>query len=304
MTEPFARLERSLRDGPPDEGGYRVSRRELEIGIGGRQGDGISQLQRVIPSPRARRIQPVSRQLPIAGILLVAITVGGFALANRNNLPNVSGPVSSGTPGPTQTSSATETPSPTPSSGPKSSTSDAPGPSAVPIPPLTKTFVSPRNGFSIRYPTDWTATPATQSWPPDTFTQLGNHQLDELKLDAVARIVIASQRLGARQTPDEWVASWFPPFLGSKACPNASALAASPRIAIDGQVGYLDIAGCPMDVDLTISSPDNEFEAFVFSADRVYQITFDGDVDLAYFRALLDTMTLDPASAIDPPNPS
>ena len=43
------------------------------------------------------------------------------------------------------------------------------------------------------------------------------------------------------------------------------------------------------------------FNAFVFAGDRVYQITLDGEVDLAYFEALLATMKLDPASAIDPP---
>jgi hypothetical protein len=299
MTEPFARLERSLREGPPDESGYRVSRRELEIGIGAHQGTGITAVQRVIPMPRSRRVQPVGRQLPVAAVLLVAIAIGGVALATRSNLPNVSGPVTAGTPVPTRSPSASQTPTSTPAPAPSISTQ--PGGSAVPIPPLTNTFVSTRNGFSIRYPADSTATPATQSWPPDTFTQLGNHQLDELMLSGTARMAIASQRLSVGQTPEEWVASWFPPFKGSGNCPNASVLAASPRIPIDGQSGYLDIAGCPMDADLTISTPDTKFEAFVFSADRVYQITFDGNVDLAYFEALLATMQLDPSSAIDPP---
>ena len=299
MTEPFARLERSLRDGPPDESGYRVSRRELEIEIGARQGTGIHEVQRVIPLPRTRLVQPVARQLPVAALFLVVIAVGAFALATRGNLANVSGPFASGTPVPNRTASASETSTPTPD--PEASISTQPGVSAVSIPALTETFVSTRNGFSIRYPADWTATPATQSWPADTFTQLGNHQLDELMLDGTARIAIASQALGVGQTPEEWVASWFPPFKGSADCPNASTLAASPRIPIDGQSGYLDIAGCPMDADITISSPDNKFEAFVFSADRVYQITFDGNVDLAYFEALLATIQLDPASAVDPP---
>ena len=298
MTEPFARLERSLRDGPPDESGYRVSRRELEIEIGARQGSGITDVQPVIPMPRTRRVQPVMHQLQVAAVLLVAIAIGAVGFSIRNQ-PSVSGPFASGTPTPTRTATASGTPRPTP--GPELSISPQPAVAAIPVPPLTQTFVSTRNGFSIRYPAGWTATRATESWPLDTFTQLGNHQLDELTLDGTARIAIASQRLSAGQTRDAWVASWFPPFKSSADCPNASVLASSPRIPIDGESGYLDVAGCPMDADITISSPDSKFEAFVFSADRVYQITLDGNVDLGYFEALLATMTLDPGSAIDPP---
>lgn len=44
--------------------------------------------------------------------------------------------------------------------------------------------------------------------------------------------------------------------------------------------------------------------AFAFAGDRVYQITLDGDVDKPYFEALLATIKLDPASALDPPGPS
>jgi hypothetical protein len=39
----------------------------------------------------------------------------------------------------------------------------------------------------------------------------------------------------------------------------------------------------------------------VFAADRVYRIGLDGAVDLGYFEAILATLHLDPASAIDPP---
>ncbi len=212
---------------------------------------------------------------------------------------NVTGPPASGTPSSSESPTASPTPGPTASSTPVPSAGDQPSESAIPIPALTKTFVSPRNGFSIKFPAEWTATAATASWPPDTFTQLGNPALDELKLAGKARLVIASQRLGAGQTEEEWVAAFFRPFEGGVSCANASDLATSPRLPIDGRSGYLDLAGCPISSDAVISERDVVFDAFVFAADRVYQITLDGDVDLAYFEAFLATLKLDPASAID-----
>lgn len=300
MTDPFSTLERSLRDGPPDESGYRVSRRELEIGIGARTVDGITPVQTVVPTLRARRVLSLSPRTPIVALLVAVIAVGAVLLATRNSQPVV-GPPASSTPAPGETSTASQTPSPAASSSAGPPASALPGESAIPVPPLTQTFMSTRNGFSIQYPAGWTATPATESWPPDTYTQFGSPTLDELKLAGQARLIVASQRLGAGQTEAQWVAAYFRPFAGGDACPNASELATSPRLPIDGHSGYLDIAGCPASSnDPAISSRDVVFESFVFSADRVYQVTLDGDVDLAYFEALLATLKLDPASAIDP----
>jgi hypothetical protein len=301
MTEPFSRLERSLRDGPPDETGYRARRRDLEIGMGARQADGITPLQRVIRVPRVRHASTWSLQLPIAVLLVSVIAVGGVVLATRNNQSITIGPPPSSMPGPSHTSTPTRTPGPTASSSPTPVASIQPSKSTIPVPPLTKTFVSARNGFSIDYPADWTATPATQSWPSDTFIQLGNPELDELTLEGKVRLVVASQRLDAGQTEADWVAAYFRPFQGSVDCANASELAAAPRLLVDGESGYMDIAGCPMSADAALSASDVVFNAFVFVADRVYQITLDGDVDLAYFEAFLATMKLDPGSAIDPP---
>jgi hypothetical protein len=122
-----------------------------------------------------------------------------------------------------------------------------------------------------------------------------------LTLDGQFRLIVASQRLDAGQTEAEWVAAYFRPFQGSVTCANATSLAAAPRLLIDGHSGYMDIAGCPMSADVALSSGDTGFNAFVFAGDRVYQIALDGDVDVDYFKALLATMRLDPASAIDPP---
>ncbi len=301
MTEPFSRLERSLRDGPPDETGYRARRRELQLGMGANPADGITPLQRVIRMPRARRAQSLSLQLQVAVIVVAVIAFGGVALATRNSQSAITGPLTSTTPSPSETSTTSQTPVPSAPPSPTPVASSQPSQSAIAIPQLSKTFVSKRNGFSINYPADWTATPATQSWPPDTFTQLGNPELDELKLEGQTRLVMASQRLAAGQTEAQWVAAYFRPFQGSVVCANATVLAESPRLPIDGRSGYLDVAGCPVSADAAISPNDQVFEAFVFAGDRVYQIALDGEVDLDYFEALLATMKLDPASAIDPP---
>jgi len=269
--------------------------------MGARSADGITPLQRVIRVPRARRAPTLSLQLPIAVMVVGVIAVGGVALATRNSQSSTTGPLASTAPSPSQTSTTTQTPGPTTPSSPTSVASNQPSQPAISIPPLTRTFVSTRNGFSINYPTDWTATAATQSWPPDTTTQLGNPELDALNLEGKVRLVVASQRLGAGQTEAQWVAAYFRPFQGSVTCANASDLAASPRLLIDGQSGYMDVAGCPMSADAALSPSDVVFNAFVFAGDRVYQITLDGDVDLAYFEAFLATMKLDPASAIDAP---
>ncbi|MEA2609323.1 MAG: hypothetical protein QOJ75_1566, partial [Chloroflexota bacterium] len=108
--------------------------------------------------------------------------------------------------------------------------------------------------------------------------------------------------LATGQTEDQWVAAYFRPYVGGLPCP--SDLPTAPRLPIDGHSGYLNVAGCEASSDGAIASRDVEFTAFVFAGNRVYQITLDGDVDLAYFEAVLATLTLDPSSAIDPPNPS
>lgn len=298
MTDPFASLERSLRDGPPDELGYRDRRREPEIGFGATSVDGLAPV-RVIGLLRTRgEIQSLSMS-PFAVVVVAAIAIGVVAFAIRQD-PIVIGPAASGLTSPSPTSMPTPTARPSASPSPGPTANQLPSQAAVSIPPLTRTFLSTRNGFAIAYPSDWTARPATQSWKPDTITRIGSPVVDQLELAGKFRLVVASQRLGPGQTEAQWVAAYFPPYQGAIECANASDLPASPRITIDGRVGYLRLGGCPVAADRAMSATDVEFEAFVFAADRVYKINFDGDVDLASFEALVSTMTLDPASAIDP----
>jgi hypothetical protein len=158
--------------------------------------------------------------------------------------------------------------------------------------------VSTRNGFSVRYPAGWSTKSATASWLPNTFVPIGNSALDELKLRGVARLVVASQPLEPGQTEASWIASFGQQYYLRRCSGDR---AAWPRVTVDGRSGYLDLNACPLPADQKFSTPDVAFDVIVFAGDRVYRIGLDGVVDLGYFEAILATVRLDPASAIDPP---
>jgi hypothetical protein len=259
-------LERSLREGPADEGGYRAEAVDFSTDAqveSLRAGRSSVRLVRRFPGTI-----PVFALLDSVAILLVVVFVG-FVLLPRT-IPGGSG----GSP-PTERASA----------------------SPIPVPLLTETFVSTRNGFSVRYPAGWSTRAATTTWLPNTFVPIGNPALDELKLQGVARLVVASQRLEG-QTEASWIASFGQQYYLRRCSGDP---AAWPRVTVDGRSGYLDLNACPLPADEDFSTPDVAFDVIVFAADRVYRIGLDGVVDFNYFEAILATVRLDPASAIDPP---
>jgi hypothetical protein len=269
--EPRAALERSLREGPADEGGYRAEALDfsadahVESRLALRAGRSSVRLGRRSPAAI-----PVFGSLDSVAILLVMVFVG-FALLQRT-IPGGSG-------------------------GPPQSTEPASA-SPIPVPPLTETFVSTRNGFSVRYPEGWSTRAATTSWLPNTLVPMGSPAFDELEFQGVARLVVASQRLKAGQTEASWLASFGQDYFLRRCSGDR---AAWPRVTVDGRSGYLDLNACPLPADEDFSTPDVAFDVIVFAADRVYRIGLDGVVDLGYFEAILATVRLDPASAIDPP---
>jgi hypothetical protein len=272
LGEPTRALERSLRQGPADEGGYRAKAIDFGTVV---PGDRRVEELGGRASVRFRRRAPVQNpllSLARSATIVLVLIVGGFvALRGFNQL------------------GAGQSPRPSPRASP------------IPVPALTQTFVSPRNGFSVRYPAGWSTQPATTSWRPGTYVPIGNSALDVLQLDGQARLAIASQRLAGGQTEATWLASFNQPYdLGSCTGDRAS----WPRVTVDGQLGYLDVEACPAAADVGFSSPDLRFDVIVFSGDRWYEIKLDGVVDRAYFEAILSTIRLDPARAIDPPEPS
>lgn len=264
-------LERSLREGPADESGYRAEAVDFNTGahvespIGLRAGRASVRVGRSSPGP----IRMFASLDSVA--LLLVVVFAGFLLVQRA-IPGGSG----GSPTPTERATV----------------------SPIPVPLLTETFVSTRNGFSVRYPAGWSTKAATTSWLPNTFVPIGNSALDELKLQGVARLVVASQRLEPGQTEASWIASFGQQYYLRRCSGDR---AAWPRVTVDGRSGYLDLNACPLPADENFSTPDVAFDVIVFAADRVYRIGLDGVVDLGYFRAILATVRLDPASATDPP---
>ena len=257
MTRQFHALERTLRNGSPDESGYVAT--SLELG-------GSTSVVRSarLAGPRGRRFVVLPTSWLVA-MLAVAVALGGVAVLRQPGEVGVK-----------------------PSEG---------SPRAIQIPPLSETFVSPRNGFSVRYPLGWDVTPATAAVKPNTIVPIGSHALDQLARAGEARLVASSRRLLADETEQSWIASFVRSYGSVGDCALAPADAS--RLPIDGRSGYLDIGGCPMAADSTISSPDIQFHAIVFAGGRVYEFGLDGDVDFAYFRAILETIQLNPASAID-----
>lgn len=262
MTDPFETLERSLRDGPPDEVGYRPAPFGASLGVVSRDGSGVVPVGRVLRLPSTRRAGGASQwQLAAALVVVLALVATGIVYTSSRI-------------------GVVPTTVPTASLG-----------------PLSQTFTSPRHGYSVHYPAGWTAQPATAGWPPNVFLPVGNPGLDQLSKPGVARLVAASQRLGGGQTEADWLAAYFHPYQGGLRCNGDRST--WPRLSISGASGYIDADACAWPAEGRISEPDVWFDAIVFAGGRVYQIGLDGNVDRAVFEALLATVSLDPSAAID-----
>ena len=266
MTAPLTPLERFLRDGPPDEAGYRPRSLDVSPLTASNGATGVIRVDRVGTVRTRDRTQLGSSWQFLAAVLVVAVGAGLVGVVSLRDRSGATEPASSAVP-------------------------------AIANPPLTAPFVSPRNGFSIRYPAGWTVTQATAAWPPDVFLPYGHPALDQFVSPGVGRLVVASQRLGAGQTAEDFIAAYVEPYAGPKPCVGPPST--WPRLPIDGESGYLIAADCPVSLDKRIADRDVSFQTLVFAGGRVYQIRFDGDVDLASFEALLATVRLTPSLAID-----
>ncbi len=154
---------------------------------------------------------------------------------------------------------------------------------------LTRTFTSPRYGYTVTYPGDWTATPASVSWEPGVVTQWGSPALDELR-GSTARFVAASQPLLPGQTAKEWL----------KAFSVGSCLGDTSNwhsVAIGTASGLIDADGCDAP-GAPLGKGGQLFDAVVVTGGRAYNFTMDGQASHADFVAVLATVILDPASAV------
>jgi hypothetical protein len=222
-----------------------------------------------VPAWRMDRVMTAS-----AAVLVVAL-IGAVALLRADPGP---GPA--------------ESPSPSPSSSIPPSDSPPPVASSVDVAPpvLTATFISPRNGFSVRYPGDWIVTAATTSWEAGAINLWGSAALDDLRGSTV-RFAGTSQPLAAGQTPEEWLASYA---AGSCLGPPSS----WPTVPIGTATGQITANGCEAPGP-PLGKGGRIFDAVVIVGGRAYNFTMEGELTPSDFVAVLAAVTLDPASAVD-----
>jgi len=221
-----------------------------------------------------------TRRAITAAAVMAAVLLGGVLVLQRGVGPE---PATSPSPSPSTSSTPALSPSPSAQSG-----ADVP-------PVLTATFVSPRNGYSVKYPGDWTAIPATAGWEAGTVGQWGSPVLDELR-GSTARFVGASQALAADETAEQWLATYG---VGSCLGPQAE----WPRVTIGTATGLVDANGC-VAPGPPFGKGGRLFDAVVIFGGRAYNFAMDGELTYPDFVAILSTVTLDPATAVDPtPSP-
>jgi hypothetical protein len=207
--------------------------------------------------------------------VLAVVLVGGLAILRPDPGP---GPAIS------------PSPSPSASSGPSTSPPPAASASEAAPPVLTATFRSPRNGFSLTYPGDWTVTPASARWESGAINLWGSAALDELR-GATVRFVGTSQPLGTGQTPEACLAAY-----AAGSCLGQPST--WPTVAIGSATGYLAADGCEVP-DPPIAKGGRIFDAVAIVGGRAYNFTRDGELTRADFVAVLAAVSLDPGSAVD-----
>jgi hypothetical protein len=234
----------------------------------------------VWPFPRIHRWIGPTYRLASAFAVIAAVVVGGVLLLQRGSGP-----------GPAISPSSSPSSSPSPSAAPIASASPSPSAQEGGAAYLTSTFVSPRNGYSVIYPVDWVVTPATGSWQAGVVNQWGSPALDELR-GSTARFVAASQLLAPGQTADAWMS-----VFAAQACitPRAKWL----NVRIGAVTGLIDADGCEAP-DPPLGKGGALYDAIVVVGGRAYDFTMDGELSHSDFVAVLATVALDPASALDP----
>lgn len=155
--------------------------------------------------------------------------------------------------------------------------------------PLTETFTSARNGFTVAYPSGWTIKDATRPWVAGAVNNWGSGINDEVS-SATARFSGASQALSLGQTSDQWMTAYA----------NGSDQSSWPEVKIGGLVGKIDADGVRA-AGGTITPGGVMYDAVVIVGSRPYNFNMDGNVDRPTFEAFLKTVTFTPSDAIDLP---
>jgi len=144
-------------------------------------------------------------------------------------------------------------------------------------------------GYSVMYPTGWTPTAATEAWLPGASNFWDDPVGDRLE-SATAGFRGTSQPLASGQTPEQWLEEYL---AGSPSCGDPE------QVPVADEMGTVDLNGCAGQGRLG----GRVFDVAVVSGDRGYNFTMEGEVDHAFFLAMLASVTLEPASAVDSSSP-
>jgi len=231
------------------------------------------------------RFHTMSLQIRLAAAAVIGVIAVGAIYLNLPGRGDVGGP------NPTPTSAPTATPAP-----------------SVDLDVSTWTpFTSARYGFSARYPSSFGAVPSYTFWRIPNFT--GN-MFDGFNSAGIVKWLSgASMALPAETTQEAWLDAYRRDIIEDES-PLEPEACFEPReawtpVTIDGRAAELRV-GC------------QTLEAYLFVDDRVYLFgayAYDSAVPSTAevgvpdeFRALLETwlttITLDPASAVEPPSAS
>lgn len=166
----------------------------------------------------------------------------------------------------------------------------------VDLPSLTTTFVSPRNGFSMKHPDRAAITPATQLW---AFSGRNDDGYDVVQIDSAAVFKGTSTSLTMKTTVGS-IDAWADEYLLSEyVLPGGCGVPRNQQaeITIDGRPGR--VAECSDHIEATVVVP-NDLGGV---GGRLYLFTLSHDRSdaRAVFDAFVDTIDLTPHTAVDLP---
>jgi hypothetical protein len=228
-----------------------------------------STLEEIHTTRQRRALWPAWRATPVSIFVRVAsaaVLVSAVGLLAINVVPRQ----------PNGSSVGGQSPSPSPSA-------------AVDFPDLTTTFVSPRNGFSIRHPDGAAVTPAiadgfdvVDTGLAAVFKGTSTIFLNEavIEPDESNRIVEPDEQIDDRLSDDE-------AFPGGCGVPRGQ----QAEITIDGQPGR--IAECARQIEATVVTGGWLY---------VFTLSHDRNDARAVFDAFVATIDLTPETAVDVPN--
>lgn len=246
----------------------------------------------LLPRRNSRALDwlPRSQWRRAASIAVVAVLVAVGALGWSLWRQLAVGPAASPSPSPSPSPVATPAPSPTRASSSSALPSSSPNST---LDPLTwAAFTSTINGFSARFPSDWTVTPATKPGDlasisgigsaPVPVPNLGDPFLDGAD-DAVfdeavspadwPEITGVSTKLPPGMTADQWLAAYRQPIVDGSADECFPTRDKWEAVTVDGQTNGGLYAGCEWHY-LPSNTPDqtqrNYFESMLFVQGRVY----------------------------------